>query len=677
VAWPQPTDYNEAIQNPRLCFRDAQLREAHVVENALGMPRPYSGNFADVYQVRSAEGEAWAVKCFTREVGHLQERYQAISDHLRQSSPPFIVSFQFLPEGMLVKGSWYPILKMDWVEGYTLNEFVRKYVHQPKVMYQLAQMWVKLSLQLRRASVCHADLQHGNVLLVPGSRTSQLALRLIDYDGMYVPALAQSPSGEIGHPNYQHPQRLRDGLYNSEVDRFPHLIIYTALRALTVGGRDLWDRYDNSENLLFREQDFTRPTESPLILDLWQLPDPDIRRLVGHVLLGSLMPLDRVAMLDEVVGSEGRPLKLTSAQERQLLDLLPPRVARLQARPASVSHFSLEELVAGAEDAPLETADEAAAVAVATAAQAAVAAAPPSEAPPRKSSSVRLPTVKPVTVLERSVIGGALLLPRFQGACRRCGDKKHFLEPYCPHCLGSDFRAAAIALVLGVAGLVLAFDGLPLSEATFQGFVGAFGAVVGVICLPLGVGLLVNALVWHEQLHADVPEGLRWPAGEEVCPRCGKVNIMPLAICRLCGCMNWGRLAGACTLAVTTVSLVLISHAHADSAGWWDALLTVGRWLCRIVGVLASLTILLGAFEAVKLQSRLPRKGRVRSSLGQLVLVGAVLLPAICAMVLVAGLFWRPTPPREPSPPWPGYRPPETKPPETSHTGTSKDTAPK
>ena len=59
------------------------------------------------------------------------------------------------------------------------------------------------------------------------------------------------------------------------------------VRCLVVDGKALWKTYDNGENLLFRETDFTRSAESELLLDLWQLPDPDIRPLLGHLLLGS------------------------------------------------------------------------------------------------------------------------------------------------------------------------------------------------------------------------------------------------------------------------------------------------------------------------------------------------------------------------------------------------------
>ena len=106
--------------------------------------------------------------------------------------------------------------------------------------------------------MAHADLQHGNVLLVPMHR-GQLALKLIDYDGMFIPSLADRPSGELGHPAYQHPQRLREGTYSLEVDRFSHLAVYCAVRCLKVGRQGLWKRFNNDDNLLFREADFRNP----------------------------------------------------------------------------------------------------------------------------------------------------------------------------------------------------------------------------------------------------------------------------------------------------------------------------------------------------------------------------------------------------------------------------------
>ena len=91
MPWPLSQDYNEAIQSPAANFADPDLKKGEAVANALGLPIPFSGNFADVYQVRCPDGSRWAVKCFTREAVGLRERYQEISAWLRRAKLPFTV----------------------------------------------------------------------------------------------------------------------------------------------------------------------------------------------------------------------------------------------------------------------------------------------------------------------------------------------------------------------------------------------------------------------------------------------------------------------------------------------------------------------------------------------------------------------------------------------------------
>src|SRR5262245_44432121 len=119
MAWPKATDYNEAIQNPRVSFRDPELKAAHAVLNPLGLPMPRSGNFADVYELRCpTTNRSWAVKCFTREVPELEQRYAAISLHLQMARLPFAVEFKFLSDGICIRGVWFPVVKMRWIEGF-------------------------------------------------------------------------------------------------------------------------------------------------------------------------------------------------------------------------------------------------------------------------------------------------------------------------------------------------------------------------------------------------------------------------------------------------------------------------------------------------------------------------------------------------------------------------------
>ena len=220
MPWPLSQDYNEAIQTPTQCFSDPELRQGEAVCNAMGMPVPCSGNFADVYAVQAGQRK-WAVKCFTRQIPGLKERYAEVSKYLQQVKLPFMVDFQFLEQGIRVRGTWYPILKMQWVEGFPLNDFVRDNLDKPQVLQTLCQIWLKLAVRLREANLAHCDLQHGNVLLVPGTKANALSLKLVDYDGMCVPALEMLKSIELGHPAYQHPQRLREGTYGLHIDRFP------------------------------------------------------------------------------------------------------------------------------------------------------------------------------------------------------------------------------------------------------------------------------------------------------------------------------------------------------------------------------------------------------------------------------------------------------------------------
>lgn len=304
MAWPMSQDYNEAIQSPALCFNDPELQRGEATTNAIGLPMPRSGNFADVYEFNCpARQRKWAIKCFTREVPGLRERYAEISAYLKRVNLPFMVDFTYLDPGIKVRGQWFPVLKMQWVEGFTLNEFVKQHSNNPPVLEKLCQLWVRLARRLREANLAHADLQHGNVLLVPGKGNS-LNIKLIDYDGMFVPALAKKKSGEVGHPAYQHPQRIREGTYNLEVDRFPHLVIYTALRSLMIGSRNLWTKYDNGDNLLFRQPDLETPGNSALFQDLSGLNDPEVSRLVQTVAQSARKPLEQTSLLHELVANE-------------------------------------------------------------------------------------------------------------------------------------------------------------------------------------------------------------------------------------------------------------------------------------------------------------------------------------------------------------------------------------
>jgi len=274
MPWPTPQDYNEAVQNPSLSFRDLELKTGQLELSALGLPRPVTGNFASVYRVSCGQRD-WAVRCFWREFADMQTRYAAISAHLRQSRLPYTVGFEYLPQGIKVRDRWFPILKMEWVEGQLLNEYVEQHLQDGAVLAALACRWSEMVVRLEKAQIVHGDLQHGNVLIVNGE------IRLVDYDGMHVPALVGALSHELGHHNYQHPHRSFES-FGPCLDRFSAWVIYLSLVALSEQP-DLWTELrGGDECLLLRKEDFERPATSHALALLKGCANPQIRVLAGH-----------------------------------------------------------------------------------------------------------------------------------------------------------------------------------------------------------------------------------------------------------------------------------------------------------------------------------------------------------------------------------------------------------
>ena len=113
-----------------------------------GMPLVFSGNFACVYKMSSA-GRDYAVRCFTREVKNQQQRYSQLDEYLRAARPDAFVRFEYLDRGIKLKGQWYPIVKMAWVEGQRLDRFVEANLNQSDILYDMAARWRGTNSSLR------------------------------------------------------------------------------------------------------------------------------------------------------------------------------------------------------------------------------------------------------------------------------------------------------------------------------------------------------------------------------------------------------------------------------------------------------------------------------------------------------------------------------------------------
>lgn len=252
----------------------------------------------------------WAVRCFTNNVKDQKIRYDTISLHLSSVNLPYIVPFEYLSEGIRINGSWFPVVKMQWVEGESLLHYIQRNLHNAEILKELANKWLKMMNDLHMADIAHGDLQHGNILI----RDDEIIL--IDYDGMYVPGLNGMPSNELGHRNYQHPGRTEEH-FGPYIDHFSAWVIWIFLLALGADA-SLWNSLgagEAEESLLFRQKDFVSPGASRVFELLELVHDETLRSLVSSFRDVTGMEVPEVPRLPEPerVGAAHEPSASISA----------------------------------------------------------------------------------------------------------------------------------------------------------------------------------------------------------------------------------------------------------------------------------------------------------------------------------------------------------------------------
>jgi hypothetical protein len=277
TTWPTQADYIEALQDPPGAFIDPGLRAGTVeCDSVLGLPKPRSGQMASVYRVFDGR-KTWAVRCFNFASAERAQRYRAISDFLGRSTNRYTVDFVYLADGIIVGARPYPIVKMEWVEGDLLHTYIAKHLGAPAVLQRLARAWVEMARDLHALGMAHGDLQHGNVLVTEAGE-----IKLVDYDGMFVPAFAGLPSPEDGHPNYQHPCRQsRD--FGPQLDNFSAWSMYLSLVAVA-RNRTAWESFGFGDDCLaLRRADYVRPSTSAAFAAFAASPDAELRKIGAFV----------------------------------------------------------------------------------------------------------------------------------------------------------------------------------------------------------------------------------------------------------------------------------------------------------------------------------------------------------------------------------------------------------
>ena len=241
------------------------------------------------------------MRCFTRAVNDQHARYGQLDTFLRATLPPAFVEFEYLEQGILVAGDWYPLVKMEWVNGEPMNKFVESNLNTPNSLQIVAARWRGLLSALGSLNIAHNDLQHGNVMV-----QQDRSLRLVDYDAMFLPQYAGQASPENGHQHFQHPLKTSQN-YNESVDNFPALVIYVSLLALAADP-GLWNRFYNDDNLLLRRVDYGDPANSQCFQALKSSQDDTVRYLTAYLEQCCSFQVEAVPNLESILNTQqGQP----------------------------------------------------------------------------------------------------------------------------------------------------------------------------------------------------------------------------------------------------------------------------------------------------------------------------------------------------------------------------------
>lgn len=283
--YPLISEYIEAIKAAEENF--STLTNLQPVLDDEGNPIMSSGNFAVVFKMKNGQtGKLHAVKCFLKEQKGRAEAYRMIAEELEYVNSTFLTPIKYLDKELFVDSknsdeTEFPVLLMDWVEGMTLDKYIQKYVYNyqraenldetteseekavellvngyelEKIAYQFS----CLAIWLLQQPFAHGDLKPDNILVKEDG-----TLVLVDYDGMYVPAMKGQKARELGSPDFRHPLR-NENEFDEHIDDFPLSSILLSLLAIA-NEPSLLEKYGGDGRLLLSERDYRNIAESEVL----------------------------------------------------------------------------------------------------------------------------------------------------------------------------------------------------------------------------------------------------------------------------------------------------------------------------------------------------------------------------------------------------------------------------
>ena len=276
MQYPLISEYVRAIQDASNNLDE--LAHLVPVQDDHGEPYRSSGAFAVVFKMKDEQtGKCYALKCFTEEQEGRAEAYRQIADELEFVDSSYITSVKYLDKEIFVDSSCeedeFPVLLMDWIDGETMEKYIAENYQDNYAMAMLCYRFCKMAAWLRSQPFAHGDIKPDNIMVRPDG-----SLTLIDYDGMFVPAMKGQKSPTIGTKDFSHPLRTVDD-FDETIDDFALASIALSLKAISLKP-SLLDEYGAADRLLFSAEDYRDLSKGKVVVSLSELlGDTDLRLL--------------------------------------------------------------------------------------------------------------------------------------------------------------------------------------------------------------------------------------------------------------------------------------------------------------------------------------------------------------------------------------------------------------
>ena len=282
MQYPLISEYVRAIQDASNNLDE--LAHLVPVQDDHGEPYRSSGAFAVVFKMKDEQtGKCYALKCFTEEQEGRAEAYLQIADELEFVDSSYITSVKYLDKEIFVDSSCeedeFPVLLMDWIDGETMETYIAENYQDNYAMAMLCYRFCKMAAWLRSQPFAHGDIKPDNIMVRPDG-----SLTLVDYDGMFVPAMKGQKSPTIGTKDFSHPLRTVDD-FDETIDDFALASIALSLKAISLKP-SLLDEYGAADRLLFSADDYCDLSKSKVLAALQELMnDEEVNTLLSLFLL--------------------------------------------------------------------------------------------------------------------------------------------------------------------------------------------------------------------------------------------------------------------------------------------------------------------------------------------------------------------------------------------------------